>query len=135
MRSTKDVLEDHLQRALSRDIDADISRNFAEDCVVLTCFGNFHGRDGARRAAELLEQQLPNAQYHYTTTICNGELAMLEWTAEADGARVEDGADSFLIQDGVIRVMTVHYTSRPVPAPCPHERQRPRGPHEAPNTL
>jgi hypothetical protein len=115
MRSTKDVLEDHLQRALVRDIDTDISRNFAEDCVILTCFGNFHGRDGVRRAAELLEAQLPNARYHYNTTICNGELALLEWTAEADGARVDDGADSFLIQDGAIRVMTVHCTPRAVP--------------------
>lgn len=113
MRSATEVFEDHLRRALAGDIQADIAGNFAEDCILLTSFGSFgsfEGREGVRQAARLLEKQLPDAEYRYAQRICHGELCFLEWTAEARGARVEDGADSFLIQDGLIRVMTIHYT-------------------------
>jgi hypothetical protein len=44
------------------------------------------------------------------------ELCFLGWTAEADNARVEDDADSFLIQDGAIKIMTIHYTAEPLHA-------------------
>jgi len=44
------------------------------------------------------------------------------WTGEADnGARIEDGADSFLIRDGRIHAMTIHYTL--IPPPFPHQRR------------
>ena len=43
-------------------------------------------------------------------------MGFLEWTGEADnGARVEDGADSYLIRDGRIHAMTIHYTVLPPP--------------------
>jgi hypothetical protein len=37
------------------------------------------------------------------------ELAYLEWTADSDGVRIEQGVDSFLIRDGLIRVQTIYY--------------------------
>jgi hypothetical protein len=46
--------------------------------------------------------------------MAEGEMGFLEWTGEAgNGARVEDGADSYLIRDGRIRAMTIHYTVLP----------------------
>jgi hypothetical protein len=46
--------------------------------------------------------------------MAEGEMGFLEWTAEAEnGARVTDGADSYLIRDGRIRAMTIHYTVVP----------------------
>lgn len=110
MRSSYQVFEDHLKRALEGDVEGDITHSFAEDCILLTSFGTFQGREGVRQAAELLERQLPNARYQYETRICHGEICLLEWSAEGEGTRVEDGADSFLIQDGLIKVMTIHYT-------------------------
>jgi hypothetical protein len=112
-RSTVEVFEDHLALAQLGDVETDIVRNFAPDCVLLTSYGVFHGRDGARRAAELLDEQIGKTQYIYHTKLWHGELAFLEWSASTDRAWIEDGADSYWIHDGYIRVMTIHYTVHP----------------------
>jgi hypothetical protein len=63
-----------------------------------------------REAAGLLAQQLPAARFEYITKLCDGEVCFLEWSGRSDTAQVRDGADSFLIRDGLIRAMTIHYT-------------------------
>jgi hypothetical protein len=114
-RSTEEVFNDHLELAYSGDVDTDVSRNFAHDCVLLTSIGVFRGHKGVREAAGLLFAELPNARYAYRTRLVHDEMAFLQWTAIADGVRVDDGADSFLIRDGLIQVMTFHYTVIPNP--------------------
>lgn len=114
-RSAEEVFNDHLELALVGDVDTDLKRNFAKDCVLLTSFGVFRGHQGVRKAADLLFEQLPNARYRYRTRLVHGQIAFLQWEAEADGGRVHDGADSFLIRDGVVWVMTIHYTVCPNP--------------------
>ena len=112
-RSTREVLEDHLALAADHDLETDLSRNFADDVVLLTGYGVFRGIEGVNEKARLLEEQLPGGHWSYRTVMAEGEMGFLEWTAEADnGARVEDGADSFLIRDGRIRAITIHYTVR-----------------------
>jgi SnoaL-like domain len=113
-RSTREVLDDHLALAATGDVETDLSRNFAEGVVLLTGYGIFRGIDGVRAKAHLLAEQLPGGRWNYRTVMAEGEMGFLEWTAEADnGARVEDGADSFLIRDGRIHAMTIHYTVLP----------------------
>lgn len=107
-RTTREVFEDHLRLAGQKDLEADL-HNYASDIVILTGFGTYQGHDGVRDAARLLEEQIPDATYRYDVTLVSGEMAFLEWTATADGVRVEDGVDSFLIRDGKIRVQTIHY--------------------------
>ncbi|KWX23800.1 SnoaL-like polyketide cyclase [Mycolicibacterium wolinskyi] len=109
-RSTQEVFDDHLRLAGEHRFDDDIERNVSPECVVLERRGIFRGRDGVRRLAELLAQELPDAPYTYTNRLVDGRVAFLEWTAEADHARVRDGADSFLIEDGWIVAQTIHYT-------------------------
>ena len=109
-RSTQEVFEDHLDLAQQGNVEIDLERNFAEDCVLLTTYGVFRGREGARAAADLLGKQIGRTKYEYRTRLWHGEIAFLEWTAKTPTATVDDGADSFLIRDGLIRVMTIHYT-------------------------
>lgn len=109
-RSPREVLEDHLALAASGDWATDLERNVAEDVVVLTGFGVFEGVDEVRVLAELLDAQLPDARFEYTAVVVRGEVGFLEWTADAEGARVRDGADSFVIRDGRIVAQTIHYT-------------------------
>jgi len=113
-RSTRKIFDDHLARADRDDVEGDIAANFAPECVLLTTYGRFDGHDGVRAAARLLARQVPHARYDYLHRSVAGEMAFLEWTAEGDGAVVRDGADSFLIRDGLIQVMTIHYTVQPV---------------------
>lgn len=98
------------------DFETDLRDNFAEDVVLLTGYGIYRGFEGVRAKARLLGEQLPRGIWTYRTIMCEGELGFLEWTATAEnGARVEDGADSYLIRDGRIRAMTIHYTVIPPP--------------------
>lgn len=115
MRSTQVVLEDHLRLALIGDVETDLQRNFADDCVLLTTFGVFRGKAGVRQAASLLDMQLPHARFIYRTQLWDGELGFLEWSAASDRAFVDDGADSYLVRDERIRAMSIHYTVRALP--------------------
>jgi hypothetical protein len=109
-RTTAQVFDDHLDRADRGDVRGDIDANFAPDCVLMTSFGRFDRHDGVRAAADLLNQQVPGATYTYTQRSVHGDVAFLEWRAAGRDACVRDGADTFLIRDGRIQVMTIHYT-------------------------
>ncbi len=112
-RTPREVLEDHLHQAVAGDIETDLQRNYAEDLVVLTGFGVFRGHEGLREANRLLQRQLPGAAYRYRTQLDAGEIAFLAWSATANAARVDDGADTYHVRDGRIRVQTIHYTLTP----------------------
>lgn len=109
-RRPEEVFDDHLRLAAEHRFEEDIERNVAPDCVILERRGIFHGRDGARELARVLEEELPSAPYVYTNRLVEGRFAFLEWTAEAAETRVRDGADSFVIEDGWIVAQTIHYT-------------------------
>ena len=114
-RSAREVFEDHLRTGTEGTVEQDIDRNYASTVVILSADGVRHGHDGLRVQAEKLQGELPNCTFHYGIQLVEGEVAFLEWTAEADGARVRDGADSYLIRDGRIVAQTIHYTVEPSP--------------------
>lgn len=111
-RSTSAVFEDHLERARRGDVDGDLEANYADDVLLLSAYGAEHGHDGARRLADLLGQQLPLPEFDYTLKLVERDVALLEWTATSDGARVDDGVDTFVVRQGRIVVQTIHYTVR-----------------------
>ncbi|MEV0329032.1 nuclear transport factor 2 family protein [Micromonospora echinospora] len=113
-RSAREVLDDHLRLAAEGRFAEDIERNVAPHCVVLERRGVFRGRDGARTLARWLAGELPDARYTYTNVLVEGRVGFLEWTAEAPGFQVRDGADSFLVEDGWIVAQTIHYTVEPM---------------------
>lgn len=113
VRSTEAVMMDHLTLAQRGEIDIDIERNFAPDCVLMTSYGTFRGHEGIRAAAALLDEQIGRPGYEYRTASFHGELGFLEWTATSDTMSIDDGADSYWVHDGLIRAMTAHYTLRP----------------------
>jgi hypothetical protein len=95
-RSSQEVFDDHLDLALSGNVETDLQRNFSPDCVLITSEGVFHGYDGIREAARLLAQHLPEPTYRYRTRVVQGELAFLEWSGEHGDVVIHDGADSFV---------------------------------------
>ena len=113
-RPAAEVFDDHLRLAGEHRFDEDIDRNVSPDCVILERRGIFHGREGARELARLLAEELPDAPYTYTNRFVEGRFAFLEWTSEATEARVRDGADSFVVEDGWIVAQTIHYTIEPI---------------------
>ncbi len=115
-RSTIEVFEDHLALAQEGELEADLIRNVATDIVLLTTYGVFRGYEGVRKAAALLDEQIGRTKYTYRTRLVHGDHAFLEWSAHSEVASIEDGADSYLIRDGRIQSMTIHYTVRARPS-------------------
>lgn len=92
-------------------VEEDLARNFAPDVAVLTPWGIFRGHEGMRELARRLTRELPHARFEYRIVLVEGELGFLSWSGEGNnGARVCDGADSYLIRDGWIIAQTIHYT-------------------------
>lgn len=124
-RAAVEVFEDHMRLGQQGTVEEDLVRNYADDVVALTADGVHRGHDGVRELAKLLDRQLPDATFTYTAQVIAGEVGFLEWTARAaDGTRVEDGADSFVIRDGRIRAQTIHYTVKPAPGHDPDSGRR-----------
>jgi hypothetical protein len=109
-RSTREVYEDHLRLANDNDLEADLARNVAEDVVMLTGRGVFRGHDGVRELARQLMSEIPSGRWTYVTQLFEGPMAFLEWTVDEGPFRIRDGADSYLIEGGRIRMQTIHYT-------------------------
>jgi hypothetical protein len=109
-RSTREVYEDHLRLALDGDFEADLARNVAEDLVALTGRGVFRGHEGVRELARQLFEEIPSGRWTYVTQLFEGPMAFLEWTVDEGPYRIRDGADSYLIEGGKIRMQTIHYT-------------------------
>jgi len=109
-RSAREVLDDHLRLADEGAVEEDLARNVAADCVLLTGRGVFTGHDGIRELARRLYEEIPSGRWTYLSTQVEGRMAFLEWVVDAGPYRIPDGADSYLIEDGLIRAQTIHYT-------------------------
>lgn len=114
-RSSREVFEDHLELAQKGDLEQDLERNYAPDSVLLTNYGVFHGREGMKEAAELLKSQLPSGNYNYKLKLCHDEICFLQWTGKSGISVIPDGADSYHIKDGKIRVQTIYYSVEKIP--------------------
>ena len=109
--SCRAVLDEHLACRERGDLDEDLRHHYAEDVVVLTPKGAFHGHDGVREAAEELYKAVHHTDgYEYSSVVCDDRVALLEWNAKGDEMRIADGVDSFLIEDGKIKAQTIRYT-------------------------
>ncbi|MFZ6052036.1 nuclear transport factor 2-like protein [Halocola ammonii] len=109
-RTPQQVFEDHLKLANEGKVEEDIKRNCAEDIVLLTNWGTFRGHSGVREAAKLLDDQLNGGSYNYKLIQCEDKMCFLTWTAESETVSIPDGADSFLIENGKIKVQTIYYS-------------------------
>jgi hypothetical protein len=53
---------------------------------------------------------VPSAEWAVPTQIFEGDLLFIEWSADSERTRVEDGIDTFIFRDGEIVAQTVRYT-------------------------
>jgi hypothetical protein len=108
-RSTEEVFEDHLRLRVEGRLEDDLRRNYAEDVVLLTVNSNACGHDAIRMSADRLREQLPQSRFEFIKKQVNGRFAMLVWRATSARFSAVDGADGFVIEDGLIRLQTIHY--------------------------
>lgn len=114
-RTNREVLDDHLERARSWDVEGDFEANFDPDCLFVTNYGVFRGLEGARHLAGILEQELPDGEFTYEKVIVEDDIGFLIWTGRSESSRVPWGTDTYVFRDGRIVAMTFHYGVEPTP--------------------
>ncbi len=108
-RTPEEVFAHHAQALGAGDLDG-IVADYAEDAVFITPAGTKRGKNGIREAFTQLLADVPNAAWELKTQIYEGDVFFLEWAAVSAATKVEDGIDTFVFRDGLIRVQTVRYT-------------------------
>ena len=108
-RTPQEVFQHHAQALGAGDLDG-IVADYSDDAVFITPAGVKRGKDGIREAFTGLLADVPNAAWDLKTQIYEGDILFLEWAATSAATKVEDGIDTFVFQDGLIRVQTVRYT-------------------------
>jgi ketosteroid isomerase-like protein len=108
-RSPEEVFAHHAQALGAGDLD-EIVADYTDDAVFITPAGVKRGLDGVREAFTQLLADVPNAAWDLKTLIFDRDVLFLEWAADAGATRVDDGIDTFVFSDGLIRVQTVRYT-------------------------
>lgn len=109
-RTTKEVLQDHLELSKNGSIEEDLKKNFSKDLILLSTHGIYNGHSGLKELNERLIHEFPEAEFKYTNFLVKGEIGFLEWTAKSEYAQVDDGADSYIVRNGLIIAQTIHYT-------------------------
>ena len=111
-RSPQEVFAHHAQ-ALGAENVEEIVADYSDDAIFITPAGVLRGKDGIRQAFTKLLGEVPQATWDLKTTIYEDDILFLEWGAEGGGNRIQDGIDTFVFRDGLIRVQTVRYTLQP----------------------
>jgi ketosteroid isomerase-like protein len=108
-RTPQEVFAHHAQALGAGDLE-EIVADYAEDAVFISPAGVLHGLGGIRTAFTQLLADVPNAGWTLKTQIYEGDVLFLEWAADAGATYADDGIDTFVFADGLIRVQTVRYT-------------------------
>jgi ketosteroid isomerase-like protein len=111
-RTPQEVFAHHGKALAAGDLD-EIVADYADDSVVITAAGVLRGKEDIRKVFVKLIEDLPNAAWDLKSQIFDGDVLFLEWAADSAVNRVDDGVDTFVFRDGMIRAQTVRYTPQP----------------------
>ena len=107
-RTAEEVFAHHGKALGAEDLE-DIVADYADDAILVAQKKVYRGKDGARQVFTQLLGDVPHAQWELETVFVD-DVLYLEWKAAGGGHRVDDGVDTFIFRDGMIRVQTVVYT-------------------------
>ncbi len=109
-RTPQQVFEHHAQALGAEDLDG-IVADYADDAIFISPAGVRRGKEGVRAAFTELLADLPKASWELRTQLYADDVLLLEWAVDTDTRHVDDGIDTFVFKDGMIRVQTVRYTA------------------------
>ena len=112
-RSPQEVFQHHAEVLIAGDLEG-IVDDYSDDAVFITPAGVKRGKAGVREGFTQLLADVPNADWAVPTQIFEGDVLFIEWSATSAATKVEDGIDTFIFRDGLIRVQTVRYTLQPI---------------------
>lgn len=110
-RTPEEVFAHHGKALGAEDLE-DIVADYSDDAILILQKQVFRGKDGARQVFTQLLSDVPQAKWELDTVFAD-DVLYLEWKATGGGRKVEDGVDTFIFENGQIRVQTVVYTVQP----------------------
>jgi ketosteroid isomerase-like protein len=110
-RTPEEVFAHHGQALGAEDLEG-IVADYTEDAIFIVQKKVYRGKDGARQIFTQMLGEVPQAQWELEPVFAD-DVLYLEWKAAGGGRRIEDGIDTFIFRDGMIRVQTVVYTVQP----------------------
>ncbi len=110
-RTPDEVFAHHGQTLGGEDLEGIIS-DYSDDAILIVQNQVYRGKDGARQVFIQLLSDVPQARWELATTFAD-DVLYLGWKATGGGRKVENGVDTFIFKDGMIRVQTVFYTVQP----------------------
>ncbi len=108
-RTPQQIFQHHAEALGAEDLDG-IVADYADDAFFITPAGVLRGNAGIRQAFTKLLSDVPKAKWALKTQLYEKDILLLEWAAESAKTKIEDGIDTFVFKDGLIRVQTVRYT-------------------------
>jgi uncharacterized protein (TIGR02246 family) len=108
-RTPQEVFQHHAEALGAGDLD-EIVADYADDAVFISPSSVLRGKEGIREAFTRLLADVPDAAWDLKTQIYEDDILFLEWAADAAATRIEDGIDTFVFRDGMIRVQTLRYS-------------------------
>jgi hypothetical protein len=111
-RTPRDVFQHHAEALGAEDLGGIVS-DYADDALLITPQGVRRGKQGVRETFVKLLSEVPRARWELPTQIYEDDVLFLEWKADSEAAHIEDGIDTFIFSNGMIRVQTVRFTLIP----------------------
>ena len=113
MRSPR-VFGRHPQALGAEDLE-EIVADYSNDAIFVTRQASNAARMASTRRSPRSPRRGAAGHLGHQTTIYEDDSLLLEWGAEGGDNRIEDGIDTFVFRDGLIRVQTVRYTLQSAP--------------------
>ena len=102
-RTTREVFDSHQEAIETLDFEK-LAGDYAEDAVLVTIDGAFVGRDAILTGFfQTVLSQFPDAKIIFEKVNVEGDICLLQWSAEASNASIPRGTAVFIIQDGLIQ--------------------------------
>ena len=111
-RTPEEVFQHHGEALAAEDLDG-IVADYTDDAIFISPDGIKRAKDGVREAFVKLLGDVPGAKWELPTLLFQDDILLLEWKAESENVKVDDGIDTFVFSDGMIRVQTLRYTVTP----------------------
>jgi ketosteroid isomerase-like protein len=102
-RSTREVFESHREAIDNKDAEQ-LAGDYADDAILVTIDGSFIGKEAIISGFfQSTVDQLPDMKVNFEKISIEGDICLLQWSAEASAASIPRGTAVFIIQDGLIQ--------------------------------
>jgi len=102
-RTTQEVFDSHQAAIENMDIEK-LMADYAEDATLLTVNGPLIGKEAILTGFfQASLEQFPDMEVTYGEVVCEDDICLLKWSAEATNGDIPVGIGALLIQDGLIQ--------------------------------